>query len=294
MDFDEFYAERVVQFDKERRIFREYSELITPDRNEIHNLEWENTKLNNSATDTQSEVDRYNKESRVLETQLNALEDEVSSLRKGKIARREQILRLSKLTNPVQRDVTYIVEERFGKRVNSYDDDYLNQSLKVGNVTKAYKPLKTGEVLKLEQRLSHETQKATTYLQELMLSIREAEEERHRYCRMKAVSNDDALKNARTLYETVDETEAQCFLAVSELLRLRVSILTAQREEVEQLELLQKDKAFFIEKEEKTRQQVRLNTRSVMDCFAAFTSPTSLYSTFSFLLNCFFFVLRGF
>ena len=164
----------------------------------------------------------------------------------------------------------------------------------MGNVTKAYKPLKTGEVLKLEQRLSHETQKATTYLQELMLSIREAEEERHRYCRMKAVSNDDALKNARTLYETVDETEAQCFLAVSELLRLRVSILTAQREEVEQLELLQKDKAFFIEKEEKTRQQVRLNTRSVMDCFAAFTSPTSLYSTFSFLLNCFFFVLRGF
>jgi hypothetical protein len=33
----------------------------------------------------------------------------------------------------------------------------------------------------------------------------------------------------------VDELEAQCFLAVSELLRLRVNIMVAQREEVEQV-----------------------------------------------------------
>lgn len=257
VDFEEFYAERVVQFDRERKIFRAYSDLITPDRNESHNLEWEIRKLSNASTDTQAEVDRYNKEARILESQVKSTQDEINSLRQGKIARNEQILRLGKLSNPVQRDVTYIVEERFNRRVSSADDDYLNQSIRMGNVAKPYKPLKTGEVLKLEQRLSNETSKTTTYLQDLQLSIREAEEERHRYCQMKVVSNDDALKDARALYETVDETEAQCFLAVSELLRLRVSIMTAQREEVEQLELLQQDKAYFIEKEEKTRHQVR-------------------------------------
>lgn len=260
MDFEEFYAERVVQFDHERRIFREYSDLITPDRNEIHNLEWENRKLTNTAIDTQAEVERYNKEAKMLENLVRTTQDEIHSLRQGKAARNEQIMRLGRLNNPVQRDVTYIIEERFSRRANSYDDDYLNQSIKMGNVARAYKPLKTGELLKMEQRLSHETQKTTTYLQDLQLAIREAEEERHRYCQMKIVSNDTALKDARTLYETVDETEAQCFLAVSELLRLRASIMTAQREEVEQLELLQKDKAYFIEKEEKTRQQVRVAT----------------------------------
>lgn len=257
MDFEEFYAERVVQFERERKIFKDYTALVTPERNESHNLEWENRKLDNAAGDVKVEVDRYARESKTLESQIQATINEINSLKSSRDARREQINRLSKLSNPVQRDVTYIVEERFTAKRASSAPENANQSGKLGSVGPAYKPLKTGELLKMENRLAEETSKTTSYLQDVVLSIREAEEERHRYRKMRVVSNVAALSEAKGLYLQVDETEAQSFLAVSELLRLRVSIMIAQREEIEQLELLQRDKAFFIEREEKTRQQVK-------------------------------------
>jgi hypothetical protein len=155
----------------------------------------------------------------------------------------------------VQRDITYLVEERFNLRGGARSEERLGEVI-LGSVPVGYKPMKTGEVIKLENRLQSETLKTTSYLEDLRLSIREAEEERLRYRKIKVTSTVDDLAEAKQLYQTVDEIEAQSFLAVSELLRLRVSILIAQREEVEQLELLQREKAFFVEKEEKTRQQV--------------------------------------
>jgi hypothetical protein len=251
-EFEDFYADRVIHFERERRVFREYVALITPDQHESHNLEWENKKLENSASDTKSEVNKYNKEARNLETQIKSTIEEINGLKSAKEARIQQIMRLSKLSTPVQRDVTYLVTERFAPRSDSKGAEGL------GTIASGYKPMKTGEVLKMEKRLAEETSKTTSYLQDVLLSIREAEEERHRYRKMKVTSNDVAIQKAKELYLAVDETEAQSFLAVSELLRLRVNIMIAQREEVEQLELLNNDKAFFIEKEEKTRQQVRL------------------------------------
>ena len=59
VDFEEFYSERVFQFERERKVFRDYADLITPDRNESHTLEWENKKLCNNAGEVKNEVDRY-------------------------------------------------------------------------------------------------------------------------------------------------------------------------------------------------------------------------------------------
>lgn len=255
MDFEEFYAERVTQFERERKVFRDYAALVTPDRNESHNLEWENKKLDNTAQEVKAEVDRYAKEAKFLEAQISASLDELQNLKVAKDARQSQIHRLSKLSNPVQRDITYLVEERFNLRGGARSEERLGEVI-LGSVPVGYKPMKTGEVIKLENRLQSETLKTTSYLEDLRLSIREAEEERLRYRKIKVTSTVDDLAEAKQLYQTVDEIEAQSFLAVSELLRLRVSILIAQREEVEQLELLQREKAFFVEKEEKTRQQV--------------------------------------
>ena len=263
MDFEEFYAERVVQFDLERRIFRDYTELISPDRNESHSLEWENRKLGNTAEEVKSEVSRFNKEAELLENQIKAAVEELATLNAAKEARNIQILKLSKLSNPVQRDITYLVEERFNSRNVARNSNEVG-SVMLGSVPNGYKPMKTGEVLKLEARLQDETSKTTSYLQDVQLAIREAEEERHRYRKIKVSSTELELAEARQLYQSVDEIEAQSFLAISELLRLRVSILIAQREEVEQLELLQHDKAYFVEKEEKTRNQVHAAVLNVV------------------------------
>ena len=256
MDFEEFYAERVHQFERERKVFRDYVALITSDRNEAHNLEWENKKLDNTASEIKIEIDRYAKEARELASQIHASTAELNALKSAKDARKEQILRLSKLSNPVQRDVTYIIEERFNVRNIRKSNNNEDVELKLGNVANVYKPMKTGELLKMEQRLTEETLKTTTYLQDVQISIREAEEERHRYHKIKENINETDLVEAKQLYQEVREIEAQSFLAVSELLRLRVNILVAQRQEVEQLELLQRDKEYFLQKEEKTRQQV--------------------------------------
>jgi hypothetical protein len=265
MDFEEFYAERVAQFERERRIFREYAALVPPDRKESHNLEWENKKLDNTASEIKIEVDRHAKEAKLLETQIHATMEELNSLKSAKEARNLQIQRLCKLSNPVQRDVTYLVEERFNLR-STRDSEARSGDIILGTVPAGYKPMKTGEVIKLESRLQSETLKTTGYLEDVRIAIREAEEERHRYRKMKVSSTVDDLAEAKTLYQAVDELEAQSFLAISELLRLRVSILIAQREEMEQLELLQRDKAYFIEKEETTRNQVCLSLRFVFPC----------------------------
>jgi hypothetical protein len=263
VDFEDFYAERVLQFERERKVFRDYADLITPDRNESHTLEWENKKLCNNAGEVKNEVDRYAKESRILESQISAALDEINGLKSAREARQEQITRLSKLSNPVQRDVTYLIEERFNVRETGA---LMKSEPMMANIPPAYKSLKTGEILQLERRLQHESLKTSTYLQDVQIAIREAEEERYRYRKMKLTSTETDLTEAKRLYLAVDELEAQSFLAVSELLRLRVSILIAQREEVEQLELLQRDKAYFIEKEEKTRQQVCFQLRPQYTC----------------------------
>jgi septal ring factor EnvC (AmiA/AmiB activator) len=156
MDFEEFYAERVAQFERERRIFREYAALVTPDRKESHNLEWENKKLDNTASEIKIEVDRHAKEAKLLETQIHATMEELNSLKSAKEARNLQIQRLCKLSNPVQRDVTYLVEERFNLR-STRDSEARSGDIILGTVPAGYKPMKTGEVIKLESRLQSET-----------------------------------------------------------------------------------------------------------------------------------------
>ncbi|KAJ1425256.1 hypothetical protein B484DRAFT_397996 [Ochromonadaceae sp. CCMP2298] len=245
INFEEFYANRVQTFDRERKVFNDYVGLIMPSRTESHNLEWENKKLQTVAQDVRLDADKIRRQADQIGATVASTIDQIQSLKAAKSSRELQIARLGKLTNPVQRDVTYIVEERFTVKND-------NKRAALGSVG-PQKVLRTGEILKLEQRMVSETTKTSTYLQDVQLSIREAEEERHRYRKMTSQNNVTHMKEAKELYLEVDELEAQCFLAVSELLRLRVNIMVAQREEVEQLEHLERDKVFFVNKEEKTR-----------------------------------------
>lgn len=115
--------------------------------------------------------------------------------------------------------------------------------------------------------MDSETVKATSYIQDLLAGIQEAEEERFR----KKVGNKDELNaivvEANVLLSSVEKYEFHCFMAVTELLKLRVNILIAQREEVEELERLEHEKKFFTIKEERTKQQVSLKSCGYAHCY---------------------------
>ena len=259
MDFDAFFEERVANFDHERKVYKEYVDLISPSTNDLHSLEWSNKVADQHAADVQTENEKVDKEIEKLSLEVQNTKEEYNKMKSKQAARIQQISRLTELTYPVQKDVTYLFKDRF--KVVQHGNSGEHATVSTGAAAKTmmksvYKPLKTGEIQKLEKRLNDETGKASSFLQDLILAAREAEEDRY-ITRVKVGERDTAkLAEARAIYEAVDVSEHRCFVAVAELLKLRLRIITAQRQEVEELEKLQRDKEFFVAKEEKTKEQV--------------------------------------
>lgn len=84
MDYEEFYAERVANFDKERKIFHEYSSKILPDKQEKHTLDWETRRLEDEATNNKIEYDNLNSELEQIKLEISLAKDEVEQLNKSK------------------------------------------------------------------------------------------------------------------------------------------------------------------------------------------------------------------
>eukprot|EP01034_Spumella_vulgaris_P021567 gene21567-27605_t len=101
--------------------------------------------------------------------------------------------------------------------------------------------------------------RTSSLLQDFNLSFQAAEEDRSRFLSCSDQDVETYYTEARALLEEDDKFEIQCFLAVSELLKLRLRISVAQREEVEELNRLQVDKRYFADKEEQTREQLMVD-----------------------------------
>lgn len=252
MNFDEFYADRVSNIEQEWSIFKEYLQMITPNANEIHELEWSKRMAEQHSKDVDVECSQIDEEIKQLKEAVSKTVEEVNSMKVSKSSRIQQIARLAELSHPVQHDTTYLVNENF-----TGHERKTKAPPKLSTFNKKYRPIKTGDVLKLETRVEAETVKTSDYLQQLMISLRETEEERYKYRASSTKKDQQRIQAARRMYEEVDQSEHQSFMAVSELLKLRLRIIIAQRQEVDELEKLQTDKKFYLAKEERVREEVR-------------------------------------
>ena len=217
---------------------------------------------------------RINKQIERTKIEITSATEELSKLKKDKETMSIQIKRLSELTQPVEHDTTYLVEDRFPPKMNKHllknntndnvvidskrsnKENYSKSSNTISFKAGIKKQAKSGEVMKLEKLLQHETFKVISFLQDMQLQLKIIEEDRHRT----AVINNDLVeklfKDDINSVAEVNKEEMQCFVSISELLKLRLNILIAQREEVEELEKLDNEKKFFYEKEKIAKDQV--------------------------------------
>ena len=267
-DTEVFYRSRIAGFENERRIFAEYIALITPSKGELHVLDWDYRQGIANAESAVKEKERVENELKRLQKEIEAAREQIKQMGKQSDARRTQIERLSELSQPVQKDATYLVMDRYLNR----NDAMLQQGsdgpkrVPVGGgvvaekekeripSSKLYaKQIRTGDIIQLENKLEEETRRVQSVVNDLSLALKEVDEGSARLDIAVTERLEVKRREAADLVNEVDKLDYQGFLSVAELLRLRMKITRAQREEVEELERLQSDKVFFAAKEQQMR-----------------------------------------
>eukprot|EP01031_Cornospumella_fuschlensis_P050590 gene50590-61881_t len=184
INFDEFYAERVANFERERSLFDHYIRLIKPEHNEAHDLEWESRNLIEESRLAKQAVDGVDAKLKSVQLEIENVSKDIYLMTEAKTMRDEQIARLMHLARPVGRDVTYLYKDLFPARNDSKSAKSPKSAAKTTeqqqneHAQQLFKVVKTGEVLKLEGRLQDETLRTMTYLRDLQSAIKEADEER--------------------------------------------------------------------------------------------------------------------
>jgi len=269
-DTESFYRSRIASFENERRIFQEYIALITPSKGELHVLDWEYRQGISNAAAAVAERDRIEAELKRIRKDAALAREQIKTLTKTSDARRLQIESLSELSQPVQKDMTYLVSDRF---LHRNADPLLvgtNGLLPPKPPTipdtkpkervpssKLYgKSLRTGDIVQLENKVEEETRRVTVLVHDLSTSLKEVNEGSARLDIAVTEALETRRKEAASLVKDVDRLDYQGFLSVAELLKLRLKIMKAQREEVEELERLHEDKIFFAQKEAQMREQL--------------------------------------
>jgi len=292
VDVNEFYKSRIENFHVERDVFTKYLGMIQPNKGELHVLDWEyRSGIENAASavhERQTIINDLQKRSREIEQK----KQELSAMRSQQEYRIAQIQRLSELSQPVQRDTTYVVKDRYAARaaINMYsgvtitnghiDIDSLSDSSEAGSqngdgsgrkhakdghrkqgathdgARNAIKSLRTGEVMMLEAKLEEETRKLNTSIEDLEISLKEVTVGTKALDKVVTHNLDLCREEAAALISEVDRLDHQGFLSVSELLSLRLRISVAQREEIEELAQLKSDREFFAARETQMREQL--------------------------------------
>ena len=281
---EEFYKVRIENFPIEREIFNNYVELITPNRGELHVLDWEYRSGLENAQFVVEEREKEEADMRRVEKEIVQRRADLKLMKSKQDQRIRQIHRLSELSQPVERDSTYIFEDRYHNKSNlnlysgviftngplgfageggeGEDKTNKNESLRVdvmdgkNKSNNVIKSLRTGEIIQLEGKLEDETRKLNTSISELDLALKEVDLGTRTLDAVVMQSLDSSRTEAADLIKEVDKLDYQCYLSVSELLQLRLKIMRAQREELEELSQLKSDKDYFAAREKQMKEIV--------------------------------------
>ena len=288
VDVDAFYKHRIENFQIERDVFGKYIAAITPNKGELHVLDWEYRSGIDNAAGAVAEREKATMDLKKITREILNKKQELKAAKSQQEFRIVQIQRLSELSQPVQRDTTYVVKDRFASRasMNLYsgvtitdghiDLDQVSVSSEdtrdtgsgsgrqhagknkrpISASRNVIKSLRNGEVMMLEARLEEETRKLNTGIDELENALKEVKIGTKQLDRVVMQSFDSCREEAAALIKQVDQLDHQGYLSVSELLALRLKITTAQREEIEELFQLHSDKEFFSARESQMREQL--------------------------------------
>lgn len=293
-----FYNERIKNFANERQRFAHYVTLIKPNARELHTLEWELKKKGDDGTFTSgisseekvvasAEVQEFEATFRKVSQDIFDNKSELDELLRALAVKRGQIEQMQKLPQPVQRDVTYMFDDKYSYRVTnghptlpSVPAQPKSSLMKIAfglktveTITRTMPPapptgttsqnsasigkLKTGEVVKRETEVRKETDRIIDSLNVFQDHMAEAKEFIGQTLQQANMTIGEEREETKRLIEECDSLDNQCFLSVSELLKLRAKMMVAQREEFEELDNINREKVQCSAKEVRVMEKLR-------------------------------------
>lgn len=275
-----FYTDRILHFDVERRICAEYIGMITPNSGEMHILDWDYRQQEQGNSVSKRDISSLEVEHARVQREIDQCKEELDDLGQEQGVRHSQIKRLAELARPVARDTTYIFTEKYppsshassnAKNSNANNNSAItapptpndkkeDNTLDTNDkdfIRNVIRNVKTGDVASLERGINEESSKALLYIKQLNIAVKDAESAIARQRKLIIADSSKVVRQqAEKLISETDKLDYECYLAVSELLKLRLKIMAAQREEVEELEKLQHDKRVFLSRENQTKNQL--------------------------------------
>jgi hypothetical protein len=247
---------------------------VCPSNADFHQFDWGNRQQEEYSKSTDEAIQSSEFEYQKLKVELNHSFDRLAEARDNCNIRQTQIEKLSQLVQPVEHDITYIVRDVSNKPKSSKITPSSRNSAKQLNSSSAIsqeainelctKPsssvyskfVKDGEVYELERNLEEITKRVASLTSSFMISLVQADD----YSRSIVKDFHDELSEeklqAATLSDEVDKLDYECFLSASELLRLRLSIFISQREELEEIAQLNREKEHYKQKERELQHQL--------------------------------------
>ena len=179
---------------------------------------------------------------------------ELNEARTAQRVRQSQIVRLASLSRPVDQDTTYFIADRHvaSARENVVDEPESFEK-------KYIKIAKSGELVQLEARLVE----ATAAVQRSFIALDDKLSSEKGGKSSAFVSTSQRHKKAELLLSTVEKLELQNFYLVKEYLKLRLNIMTVQREEAEAREDLEKTRESYVEMEAALKRQLTVGINSI-------------------------------
>jgi len=246
--------------------------MIAPRSRELHILEWDSKKQEQGNEANEKILVAADMEETRLRREIELLKEELVELKLEQEMRQIQIDRLAELAQPVERDTTYLFLDKYssnyvdsttgatsaGKRESTKVKDAVSVDV-AKNGHAHIKLIRTGDVMMYEKVIEDEFTKINNFASEVKVVVREAENIISRQKSMLNVDNSNIAiirDKAENLIAEVDKLDHEGYLAVSELLKLRLKIMVAQRQEIEELEKLHSDQLLFSLRESQTKEQL--------------------------------------
>lgn len=206
---------------------------------------------------SKQEVQKLDSHISDLKLQYEQLQHEITNIKISQTMRRSQIARLSGLSQPVEFDQTYF----FANRHPNADEEAARNSNGQQVMPQraiATQMMRTGDTVILESRLDNVTkliQGQLTLFQTKLSAINMSEMTAEATVAAAAASAAFETKRSKLRAESIEvlkeleKKEDQLFATILELLNLRLRMMVAQREEVEEREVLKNETEEYRRKE---------------------------------------------
>ena len=278
MDALAYYNQLVLNFPQERRLIADYSKLVAPNHNEMHALSWSDRDKLEDIEASRREVQQLEEVAGKLKAEYEQLQHDITNAKISQTMRRSQIARLSGLSQPVEFDQTYFFADRHppsstsgsitlhNNNSSSVESEPMQKSIGMGSTKGAQGIMRTGDTVILESRLddvSRIIQGQFHLFSTKLSSINLSDVPESSGCTspkksinvitaaaaVSSTKRANLRKEATEILNQLEKKEEQLHATIVELLNLRLRMMIAQREEVEDREVLKNEKTEYERKE---------------------------------------------